>query len=319
MQKLYIVMYHYVRNLKYSRFPEIKGLDLQFFKKQIQFFKENFNIITMEDVIASYTDNYNLPEKAVLLTFDDGYSDNYLNVFPILKEENIQGSFFIPGKTFVEHQLLDVNKIHFVLASTNINNLVQDIFKQLNYYRGKEFDIPSNEELFKKYAKDERFDKKEVIFVKRLLQTVLPEELRNTIASNIFNKYVGLSEEKFAYELYMNYDQIKCMQRAGMYIGMHGYDHYWLGELESQKMQQDIDKSLEVMSEIINPKLWVMNYPYGSYNDNVINYIQSKGCVLGISTDVRIADLSIDNKYILPRLDTNDFPPKSENYKMFIN
>lgn len=319
MQKLYIVMYHYVRNLKYSRFPEIKGLDLQFFKKQIQFFKENFNIITMEDVIASYTDNYNLPEKAVLLTFDDGYSDNYLNVFPILKEENIQGSFFIPGKTFVEHQLLDVNKIHFVLASTNINNLVQDIFKQLNYYRGKEFDIPSNEELFKKYAKDERFDKKEVIFVKRLLQTVLPEELRNTIASNIFNKYVGLSEEKFAYELYMNYDQIKCMQRAGMYIGMHGYDHYWLGELESQKMQQDIDKALEVMSEIINPKLWVMNYPYGSYNDNVINYIQSKGCVLGISTDVRIADLSIDNKYILPRLDTNDFPPKSENYKMFIN
>lgn len=319
MQKLYIVMYHYVRNLKYSRFPEIKGLDLQFFKKQIQFFKENFNIITMEDVIASYTDNYNLPEKAVLLTFDDGYSDNYLNVFPILREENIQGSFFIPGKTFVEHQLLDVNKIHFVLASTNINNLVQDIFKQLNYYRGKEFDIPSNEELFKKYAKDERFDKKEVIFVKRLLQTVLPEELRNTIASNIFNKYVGLSEEKFAYELYMNYDQIKCMQRAGMYIGMHGYDHYWLGELESQKMQQDIDKSLEVMSEIINPKLWVMNYPYGSYNDNVINYIQSKGCVLGISTDVRIADLSIDNKYILPRLDTNDFPPKSENYKMFIN
>lgn len=319
MQKLYIVMYHYVRNLKYSRFPEIKGLDLQFFKKQIQFFKENFNIITMEDVIASYTDNYNLPEKAVLLTFDDGYSDNYLNVFPILKEENIQGSFFIPGKTFVEHQLLDVNKIHFVLASTNINNLVQDIFKQLDYYRGKEFDIPSNEELFKKYAKDERFDKKEVIFVKRLLQAVLPEELRNTIASNIFNKYVGLSEEKFAYELYMNYDQIKCMQRAGMYIGMHGYDHYWLGELESQKMQQDIDKALEVMSEIINPKLWVMNYPYGSYNDNVINYIQSKGCVLGISTDVRIADLSIDNKYILPRLDTNDFPPKSENYKMFIN
>lgn len=317
MQKLYIVMYHYIRNLKYSRFPEIKGLDLQLFKEQIQFFKEHFNIIKMEDVIAAYTDNYSLPEKAILLTFDDGYSDNYLNVFPILKEENIQGSFFIPGKTFVEHQLLDVNKVHFVLASTNITNLVQEVFKQLDYYRGKEFDIPSNEELFREYAKEERFDKKEVIFVKRILQTALPEKLRNIIASNIFAKYVGLSEEKFAYELYMNYDQIKCMKKSGMYIGLHGYDHYWLGNLESRKMEQDIDKALEVMSEVINPRLWVMNYPYGSYNDNVVNYIQNKGCALGLTTDLGIANLSINNKYLLPRLDTSDFPPKSENYKIF--
>ena len=315
MQKLYIVMYHYIRNLKYSRFPEIKGLDLQLFKEQIQFFKEHFNIIKMEDVIAAYTDNYSLPEKAILLTFDDGYSDNYLNVFPILKEENIQGSFFIPGKTFVEHQLLDVNKVHSVLASTNITNLVQEVFKQLDYYRGKEFDIPSNEELFREYAKEERFDKKEVIFVKRILQTALPEKLRNIIASNIFAKYVGLSEEKFAYELYMNYDQIKCMKKSGMYIGLHGYDHYWLGNLESRKMEQDIDKALEVMSEVINPRLWVMNYPYGSYNDNVVNYIQNKGCALGLTTDLGIANLSINNKYLLPRLDTNDFPPKSENYR----
>lgn len=300
MQKLYIVMYHYIRNLKYSRFPEIKGLDLQLFKEQIQFFKEHFNIIKMEDVIAAYTDNYSLPEKAILLTFDDGYSDNYLNVFPILKEENIQGSFFIPGKTFVEHQLLDVNKVHFVLASTNITNLVQEVFKQLDYYRGKEFDIPSNEELFREYAKEERFDKKEVIFVKRILQTALPEKLRNIIASNIFAKYVGLSEEKFAYELYMNYDQIKCMKKSGMYIGLHGYDHYWLGNLESRKMEQDIDKALEVMSEVINPRLWVMNYPYGSYNDNVVNYIQNKGCALGLTTDLGIANLSINNKYLLP-------------------
>lgn len=314
MPKLYIVMYHYVRNLKYSRFPELKGLDLELFKEQIKFLKNNFNIIRMEDVIAYYTGNYVLPENAVLLTFDDGYSDNYLNVFPILQEEKLQGSFFIPAKTFIEHQVLDVNKVHFVLASTNINNLIQDLFQELDYYRGKEYDIPSNQELFNTYAKEERFDKKETIFVKRLLQTVLPEKLRNIIASNMFNKYVGLSEEKFAYELYVNYEQIKCMKRAGMYIGIHGYNHYWLGNLEVEKMQQDIKRALEVMGDMVVSDSWVMNYPYGSYNDEVISYIKDKGCVLGLTTDVKIADLSADNRYLLPRLDTNDFPPKSENY-----
>ena len=130
----------------------------------------------------------------------------------------------------------------------------------------------------------------------------------------MFDKYVGLSEEKFAYELYVNYEQIKCMKRAGMYIGIHGYNHYWLGNLEVEKMQQDIKKALEVMGDMVVSDSWVMNYPYGSYNDEVISYIKDKGCVLGLTTDVKIADLLEDNRYLLPRLDTNDFPPKSENY-----
>lgn len=35
--KLYIVMYHYVRDLQYSRYPQIKGMDYQLFKEQIAF------------------------------------------------------------------------------------------------------------------------------------------------------------------------------------------------------------------------------------------------------------------------------------------
>ena len=314
MSKIYVVMYHYVRDLSHSRFPNIKGLDYPLFKEQIKYLKANFNIIRMEDVLASYTSGYTLPERAVLLTFDDGYIDHYTNVFPVLMEEKIQGSFFLPGKTLIEHKLLDVNKIHFVLASADINRLVQDLYDLMNYYRGEEFDLPSNKELFDTYAKENRFDNKETIFVKRLLQTVLPERLRNKITSNIFEKYVGLSEEKFAYELYINYDQMKCMKAAGMFIGLHGYDHYWLGNLDKQKAEEDISKALDAMSGMINKDAWVMNYPYGSYNEDVKQFIKEKGCKLALTTEVRIADTLCDNRFEIPRLDTNDFPPKSEKY-----
>lgn len=314
MSRIYIVMYHYVRDLQHSRFPEIKGLNQHLFIEQIQFLKHNFNIMRMEDVIASYTSGYHLPENSVLLTFDDGYIDHYLNVFPILMKEKIQGSFFIPGKTFTEHKLLDVNKLHFILASSDINALVNDVFNQLNYYRGEAFDLPSNQELFQTYAQANRFDSKEIIFIKRLLQTVLPERLRNMITSNLFEKYIGVSEEKFAYELYMNYDQILCMKNAGMYIGLHGYDHYWLGNLNKQNMQSDISKALDVMSDFLNRDSWVMNFPYGSYNDEVIQTLKEKGCKLALTTEVRVADSQQDNPFKLPRLDTNDFPPKSEKY-----
>lgn len=232
MGKLYIAMYHYTRDLKHSRYPEIKGLDKELFKNQIEFMKNSFNVVTMEQVLENIQGEgmHGLPENALLLTFDDGYADNYTVAYPILEEYGLQGSFFIPGKTFATHQLLDVNKIHYILASADIYKLVDDLKKQMDYYRGSEYQYASTDELFHDYAVANRFDIKETIFVKRMLQTVLPEKLRNTISSNLFEKYVGVTEEQLAYELYMTEEQIRTIKRHGMFIGIHGYDHYWLGE-----------------------------------------------------------------------------------------
>ena len=315
MSRIYISMYHYVRDLKNSRYPEIKGMDVSLFKKQISFFKDNFNPVTIEEVIAHFDQGYQLPDKPLLLTFDDGYIDNFTTVFPILQEEGIQGSFFIPGKTFTENVLLDVNKIHFILACAPIDELYSDVVNEIDHLiSNNEYNEMTKEEMIEKYAVANRFDPKEVIFVKRILQMVLPEEIRNRISSELFKKYVGIDEDKFARELYMNIDQIKCMKRNGMYIGLHGYDHYWLGKLDKDKMEKDIGRSMDVLSDVIDRNSFIMNYPYGNYNDDVLSYLRSKGCKLGMTTEVRVADTEKDDRLLLPRLDCNDFPPKSNNY-----
>lgn len=316
MDELYISMYHYTRDLKHSRYPEIKGLDQSLFRQQIEFMKDNFNIVTMEQVMDAVEGKADLPTKAMLLTFDDGYIDNYTVAFPVLDEFGVQGSFFIPGKTFATHQLLDVNKVHYILASANIYELVEDVKKEMDYYRGNEFEYAPTEELYKEYAIEGRFDVKETVFVKRMLQTVLPEKLRNTISSNLFKKYVGVTEEQLAYELYMTEEQIRTMKRHGMFIGLHGYDHYWLGNLSPEQMKQDIKMALETLDEFIDRKRWVMNYPYGNYNQDVLDYIKTQGACVGLTTQVRVANIKKDNALELPRLDCNDFPPKSEKYKI---
>lgn len=315
MSRLYIVMYHYTRDLTHTRYPNIKGLDVELFRKQIDFFKNTFSVVTMEEVIEASKGRNNLPDNAVLLTFDDGYVDNYTFAMPILEGAGLQGSFFIPGKTFATHQLLDVNKIHYTLACANTDELLSALLERMNYYRGTEFDYPTNDELFAEYAVPNRFDSKEVIFIKRILQTALPEEVRNKISSDLFAKFVGVSEQQLSYELYMTEDQIRTMKRHGMYIGIHGYDHYWLGNLSEEQMKKDVSQCLEVMDEFIDREQWVMCYPYGNYNQGVLDYIKSEGACVGLTTDVRIANLDVDSALELPRLDCNDFPPKSENYK----
>ncbi len=315
MSKLYIVKYHYVRDLGHSRYSRINGLDIGLFRQQIDFLKEQFSVVTMEEVISVVGGGYNLPDNAVLLTFDDGYIDNYTYVFPALEEAGIQGSFFIPGQTFAAHRLLDVNKIHYILASADSQKLLTDVYERMDFYRGSEYKYPSNKELFDEYAKENRFDTKEIIFIKRILQTALPEAVRNQICSDLFKKYVGVTEEQLAYELYMSEEQIRTMKRHGMYIGLHGYDHYWLGNLPEEQMKRDITQALEVMDEFIDRKRWVMNYPYGSYNDEVLQFVKGQGAVLGLTIRAAVANLETDSLLELPRLDCNDFPPKSEHYR----
>lgn len=316
-KRLFVSMYHYTRDLQHSRYPGIKGLDVSLFRQQMEFFKNFFNVVTMEQVIAASKGGESLPEKALLLTFDDGYIDNYTFALPILEEFGFQGSFFIPGKTFTSHQLLDVNRIHFILAGADINCLLKDVKAKMDYYRGVECTYPATEDLWQEYAIGDRYDSKETVFVKRMLQTALPERIRDQIISDLFEEYVGVSEEKMAYELYMTADQIRTLKRHGMFIGIHGYDHYWLGSLPVEKMKEDISRSLEIMDEFIDPNEWVMNYPYGDYSEDVVAYIEEKKACVGFTTDVRVAELGKDRNLLLPRLDCNDFPPKSENYKNF--
>lgn len=190
MNRIYIVMYHYIRDLAHSRYPKIKGLDLDLFREQIAFFRKHFAVVTMEEVMEASKGAYQLPENALLLTFDDGYADHYMYALPILEEAGVQGSFFIPGKTFTTHQLLDVNKIHYILASADTEKLLPVLFEKMDYYRGHEFPYPSNEELYEEHAKANRFDTRETVFIKRILQTLLPEAVRNRIVDDLFGKFV---------------------------------------------------------------------------------------------------------------------------------
>lgn len=314
---MYIVMYHYVRDLKNSRYPKINGLEYKNFKKQLDFFMSKYVIIKMEDLIDAIYDDKILPKNAVLLTFDDGYIDHFKCVYPLLKKKGLQGSFFVPGKVLSEHTVLDVNKIHFILASVDENLVLNDLNFYMDYYRGVEYNFPSNKELFAQFALESRFDNNKVIYIKRMLQDILPQRLRELIINKLFDKYVDIAENKLSKELYISTEQLKCMKNDGMFIGVHGYEHYWLGNLDQKDMKNDIEKAIEALSDIVDENCWVMNYPYGSYNNKIINYVANRGCCLGITTEVRKVSLDRDNKYLLPRLDTNDFPPISTGYLKF--
>jgi len=312
-QRVSIIMYHYVRELEHSRYPEIKGLATDLFKEQIAYIQRYYQVISAYDLMDAVQFGVKLPPHALLLTFDDAYIDHFTQVFPILDDNKLPGCFFPPAKCILEHQVLDVNKIHFILASVADKNLlVERIFAYLEMNRAA-YNLGANESYWEKVAKPSRWDPAEIVFIKRMLQRELPEELRALVTDELFREFVSGDERAFSQELYMSLDQIACLQRNGMYVGSHGFDHYWLDSLPPDEQKGEIDLSLQFLEKVgSSTERWVMCYPNGGYNPSLLEILAQSGCVLGLTTEVGIADLTVNDPLVLPRLNTNDLPKEAD-------
>lgn len=312
-QHLTIVMYHYVRDLNRSRYPDIKGLTVEEFRHQIGYIKKYYDTITAEELMDAAQGTAKLPPNALLLTFDDGYIDHFTNVFPILDEEKLQGCFFPPAKCILENKVLDVNKIHFVLASVrDKEDLLQYIDRSIDENRTS-FKLAAPASYRRKCGRANRYDSHEVSYIKRMLQHELPQPLRKRMIDELFDRYVSVDEKVFSKELYMDSDQIACMQRKGMYIGSHGFDHCRLDQLSQDEQMREIDLSLDFLQKIgSDTQRWIACYPHGACNDTLIALLRERKCQIGLISQVGLADLSKDNHFKLPRLDTNDLPKVSD-------
>jgi peptidoglycan/xylan/chitin deacetylase (PgdA/CDA1 family) len=308
-----IVAYHYIRELSETRFPRIKGLNLSHFKEQLAYMHRFYKFVTVQDCIESIHTGAKLPSNAALLTFDDGYSDHYNQVFPILDSAGIQGCFFPPVCAIRDGRVLDVNKIHFILASSeSIEQLKLDIFSLLDLLRSDGHEIMPNQELYKKLAFSDEFDQSDVVFIKRLLQRELPQALRTYILDELFRSYVSDNEIAFARELYLSEDQLRTMNRHGMVIGSHGYDHLWMDTLSKSQQETEVGNSLEFLQSVgVSTENWLMCYPYGAHNKSLRSICSKMGCSIGLTTAVDIAEINHKNALSLPRLDTNHLPKNS--------
>jgi peptidoglycan/xylan/chitin deacetylase (PgdA/CDA1 family) len=308
-QAITIVMYHYVRELQHSRYPEIKARTVSEFKGQLDYMARHYTFVTTEAVIASALHGEPLPNNAALLTFDDGYLDHYVSVFPLLHERGIHGLFFPPAKVVQQRKVLDVNKVHFVLASVDDKQRLVDWIQSAVRAHHQSHELESPDVYWERYGKASRFDPAEVIFIKRMLQKGLPTSLRRQITDDLFREFVSADEASFANELYLTTEQLRTMLDAGMAVGSHGYEHLWLDSLAESQQVDEIERSLEFMNTLGVPTQdWVMCYPYGGYNDSLLSVLERLDCAIGLTVESKVADMAQDHRFLLPRLDTNDIP-----------
>lgn len=92
-------------------------LSLEEFEQRITYLKKHYNFMRLEDYMIALKDGSNIPENAVVLTFDDGFKDVIDSAYPVLKKLDI------PFALFLTTGLLDTERM---LTNDDIKSLAKD-------------------------------------------------------------------------------------------------------------------------------------------------------------------------------------------------
>jgi peptidoglycan/xylan/chitin deacetylase (PgdA/CDA1 family) len=303
-------MYHYVRNVQETDYPDIKALSVEKFANQIEYIAKNYTVISLRDYVDLIMSKKDIPQKACVMTFDDGLKDHYTHVFAVLKKHHMPATFFVPTSPMTDGVVLPVHKVHFLLGNIGAKTLASEINDALKTQ------FPSVAQTYfidGAVKKESRYRWDDVLTANvKSAMLLMPADIKHAILRGIFAKYLG-SEKDFCKELYMDFNHMRQMQQAGMEFGSHSVTHPSLPELSPQEQLQEMTDSKIILEKELGVPITSFSYPYGKWNEVTLDMVKKTGyvCALSAKVDVNMGD-NVD-LFALNRLDTNDLPQHKNN------
>ncbi len=276
---LNIVMYHYVRDLPRTKYPQIKGMLLDDFREQVRDLSEQFEMPSIEACISYLRGEYQPKRELCLLTFDDGLKEHYREVTPILQEQGVPGVFHLITACTNDKAVVPVHMNHFLMAALDFDTYRSELTNYIGISPDVDMAIA---------RRTYPWDTAEVAAFKYFFNFVVSPEVRDSAVKVLFEKYIG-SEQEFAEELYINWDEAREMQKAGMTLGGHTHMHRPLSSLSTDELNADLVRCTSLLRKELHPQeLWPFCYPYGkshSYTAETVAVLKRLGYDCAFTTE----------------------------------
>lgn len=299
---LTVMMYHYVRDPGDSaeNGSGIGGMALSHFVSQLNYLMANYEMIDWPGLRDFLLGGRSLPERACLLTFDDGVRDHYLNVFPELRKRGLSGLFFSLARQ-PEMGLTLGHQLHFLLARLGflelreafLNRLEADqrvMFAQADV-KYRELEQPGSLE-------------GEIEVFKLILQREL-SEIGRPVLSRLIEAAIG-PEFEIAAGFFLNQDQMAEMVAGKMHFGGHSQNHPWFDWIGTSRQAQEIDASAGWLLTLEQGP-WAFAYPYGGWSAQSPELLRARGFLAGFTT---IPQSYHTTPYEIGRYNAESFTPE---------
>lgn len=287
--------YHYLRKNFDYKYPSIFGLNPKQFEEQLIELSKHGTFISQSELLK-FT-NKPFDKNYILITFDDGLSEQFELARPILRRLGIPFVFFINTMNYVEKKVSLVHKIHIVRSEISANDIVAFI--------GEDFNLTDKEKNLAKvnYSYDDDIS----AHLKYFLNFKLTIEKQKRIIDLLF---AAIRDEDIVNkELYFTDNQLNILNAEDA-LGSHSHKHIPLGKYDEEEIEKEFNKTQFFFKSKFDKEAYSISYPYGSYEAcaKVTSIGKKYNFKLGFSME-RAASLSLKgNPLMISRFDCNDLP-----------
>jgi len=271
-RRLLILTYHRVLD---APDPMLDGgVDTAGFDWQLRVLAANFNVLRLDEAMARLA-AASLPPRAVALTFDDGYADNYLNALPILRRHGLSASFFI------------------ATAFLNGGRMWNDtLIESLRRAAGPRLSLPA----IGLDALDISTPQARLATCARVIGHLKHRPLheRQEAVEQVANS-IG---QPLPDDLMMTDAQVRGLRDAGMHIGAHTASHPVLAAVDAATARREIAEGRDYLRGLLQDPVDVFAYPNGrpghDYSRQHVDLVKQLGFKSAMSTAWGYADAKSD-------------------------
>lgn len=243
-----IFMYHGVtatQDIRTNHFGKHIHVDL--FKEHLECISRYFKIVPLDDLIVKLRSDA-LTENSAVITFDDGYRNNFTVAYPVLKSFQAPATIFLTTGFIESDRWFWTDKLEYVIMNARIPVLT---LKSM----GTSLDL-SNLSL-KRNA---------IIEIKKRLKQCNDETLSN-ITDDIYTSCHVEDKEPFENYECLKWQEIIEMSKDNISFGAHTVNHIILARYLFDIAKQEIAQSQRIIQEKIMKPVKAFCYPNGAYGD----------------------------------------------------
>jgi peptidoglycan/xylan/chitin deacetylase (PgdA/CDA1 family) len=256
------------------------------FRRQMEFARQNFNVISFRDLEDPETGNGPWPERALVVTFDDGYRDNYTQAFPILKELGLPATIFLITGHMDRSELFWWDLMAFCFRHTPL--------RAATLAEVAPTPLPLS-------TREERRDA-----LRRTLSWIklASEETKSDFLSRLPG-VLDVSPPSHTERMHLSWDEVCEMARHGIEFGSHTVTHPVLSQVGEHRLEEEVRQSKRDIEERLGTPSHAFCYPVGeesSYGDDARRAVERAGFRYAVSYREGTATAERFDRYALPRI-----------------
>lgn len=265
-----VLTYHRVGNpdeLPWN-FPYVRTQD---FEHQVRYLCQEYDILPLDTLVRHIHEKDSWPRRAAIITFDDGYKNNFTYAYPILRKYNVPATINLTTAHIGTGNLFWFDKVKFCLWHTKHKVIQLD---KLGTYH-----IKSNNDRMRTASRINEKLKK------------LTEKEKNLIIDDLTNALDVDIPPDLGKALILSWDEVRAMRDAGISFGAHSLNHPNLTKLPVEQVKREIVQSKIEIEERLGQDITVFCYPNGAFNAKISELVKEAGFHYALTSIPRMVDL----------------------------